>query len=199
MNTERLISRILFFSFVSILVASCTKDKLFCDGYTELTDRNHLVDIQPIYEVPEFKDTLTKYPQLQVFRVIDNKYMIGMHCNIFYKDLKVFSDQYSLFKSKNDGSVDQMNGSITDTIPLDLTPTLSASEAIKTAKQKMNFHNLCISYRLGITDINSGRGNVPSDYKLVWKVQGKGGNPYVILDANSGEVYQKDDGVRETY
>jgi hypothetical protein len=76
-----------------------------------------------------------------------------------------------------------------------LTPTLTSSNAIDIAKQNLDYSKSCISYRLGIFDLNSGKGIETKNYKLVWKVQGRNEVPYVILDANSGQVYRSHDGI----
>jgi hypothetical protein len=195
MKKVRLVSRITTLFFVSILVISCTKDKVTCNNDTELKDQNHLVDIQSLNQVPEIIDTLTKYPQLQVYRIINDQYVTGIHCNVFYKGLKVFSDQYSLFKSKSNNSVFTLDNFIIDTVDFALTPTLTHTTAINIAKQNIDFSRTCISYRLGIFDINSGLGTETKDYKLVWKIQGEHGSPYVVLDANNGLVYREHDGI----
>lgn len=195
MKTERLISRIIAMFFVSIVVLSCKKDKVTCQNNSELTDQNHLVDIQLLNQASEFNDTLIKYSQLQVYRIIDDQYLIGMHCNVFYKGLKVFSDQYSLFKGKTNNSLFTLEDFIIDTVDFTLTPTLTYSNAIDIAKQNLDYSKSCISYRLGIFDLNSSKGMVTKDYKLVWKVQGENEAPYVILDANSGQVYRSHDGI----
>ena len=179
-----------------LLTASCKKDKIICTKYTELTDRNHLVDISALSGAPELLDTLAKYPQLQVFRIINDQYTIGMHCNVFYSGVKSFTDDYRLFKSRNDKSIAGW-----DTIPvnltLSLTPSIQFEQAISIAKQKLNYDNTCISYRLGIYDTNSGVSYQPKNYTLTWKIQGDNEYPYVILDANSGQVYIADDGIRQ--
>jgi hypothetical protein len=129
-----------------------------------------------------------------VYRVIDNQYVIGVQCNVFYKGLKVFSDQYSLYKSKSDSSIYSLRSFILDTIDFELTPTVKYADAIKIANQQMDFSNTCISYRLGIFDLNSGKGIEKKEYRLVWKIQGINGYPYVLLDANSSLVYRANDG-----
>jgi hypothetical protein len=195
MRKVRLISRIVVVFFVSMLIASCTKDKATCINNTELTDKNHLVDIQSLNQISEFNDTLTKYSQLQVHRIVDDQYVIGMHCNVFYKGLKVFSDHYSLFKSKSANSIFTLDNFIIDTVDFDLVPSLTYANAIDIAKQNMDYSKNCIFYRLGIFDINSGKGIETKDYKLVWKIQGEDGLPYVVLDANNGQVYSEHDGI----
>lgn len=195
MKTKKFKTRIITVFIVSIIVFSCKKDKVICQSCTELTDQNHLVELQPLNQTSEFSDTLTKYPQLQVYRVIDNEYLIGMQCNVFYKGLKVFSDQYSLSKSKSNNSLFSLSSFIVDTIPFALTPSLTYTNAIDIAKQKMDYSKSCISYRLGIFDLNSGMGITTKEFKLVWKIQGANGYPYVMLDANNGQVYRQNDGI----
>lgn len=195
MKAKQRVVRLVSIFFILIVVISCTKDKVPCQEITELTDQNHLVNIQPLNQASAFNDTLTKYPQLQVYRVIDDQHSIGMHCNVFYHGLKVFSDQYSLFKSKTNNSLFTLEDFIIDTVDFTLTPTLTSSNAIDIAKQNLDYSKSCISYRLGIFDLNSGKGIETKNYKLVWKVQGRNEVPYVILDANSGQVYRSHDGI----
>jgi len=179
------------------LIAGCEKDLSLCGSYIELTDHNHLVEISPLKGVPEFLDTLEKYPQLQVYEVIADQYVYGMRCNVFYKGIKVFSDNYQIYKSRRDNSFSG-DSAIVDTMDISLVPSIQFDKAISIAKQDMNFDNTCISYRLGIYDLNAGTSNKAKNYKLIWKIQGNRGigYPYVLLDANSGQVYRKDDGVR---
>ena len=67
---------------------------------------------------------------------------------------------------------------------------------ITTAIQAVDYSKTCVSYRLGIYDLNSGSSFQPKNYKIVWKIQGESGYPYVILDANTSQVYLMDDGIR---
>jgi hypothetical protein len=181
--------------FVSAAIVACTKEKVACQNNTELTDQHHLVDLALLNQAAEFNDTLAKYPQLQVYRVVNDPYLIGIHCHVFYKGLKVFSDQYSLFKSKSDNSVFSISNFIVDTVAFSLTPPLPYTSAIDIATQEMDYSNTCISYRLGIFDLNSGKGAATKEYKLVWKIEGENGYPYAVLDANNGEVYRAHDGI----
>lgn len=182
--------------FLTLLLTftSCKKDTEQCESVTELTNQNHLVDLTLINQVNELNDTLTKYPQLQVSRVINDPYLIGMHCNVFYKGLIVFTDQYSLFKSKSTNEIFSLKDYIVDTVDFTLTPTLDKENAITIAKQTVNFNNSCTSYRLGIYDLNASISLANKNYKLVWKVQGDNG-AYVVIDAQNGEIYASFDGV----
>lgn len=194
MKTNNQIITLISIVCFTVLVVSCTKLKS-CKSATELTNKNHLVDIAPITQIPELYDTLVKYPQLQVYRVIDDTLMTAIHCNVFYKGLIVFSDQYSLFKSKSTNTITSLKSWILDTVDFSLTPTLPSSKAIEIAKEHQQFSKTCIQYRLGILDLNASQSFTTKDYKLVWKVQGSTGFPYVILDANNGTVYRDFDGV----
>jgi Zn-dependent metalloprotease len=182
-------------SVLILTINSCKKsrDIKICTTYTELVDQNHLVDISLLSGAPELLDTLNKY-HLQVYKIINDQYIYGMHCNVFYKGLKVFTDQYLLFKRKSDNTIYTNNSHIVDSINIVLTPTISFDKAIHNARQHMNFDNTCISYRLGLYDLNSVSSNLFKNYKLIWKVEGENGYPYVMLDANSGEIYSAFDG-----
>lgn len=180
---------------LSFFMTTCKKDVIICESYKELTDHNHLVDISPLNGAPELLDTLTKYPQLQVYKVINDQYTYGMHCHVFYKGLKVFSDNYLLFKRKSDISI-HGDVAIIDTINISLTPSIQFDKAINIARKNMTYRNTCISYRLEIDDLNAGTSTHAKNYKLTWRVQGENGYPYVVLDANSGQLYFKDDGIR---
>ncbi|HSI90802.1 MAG TPA: hypothetical protein VK927_06760 [Adhaeribacter sp.] len=183
--------------FCALLTTSCKKDVEVCNKYTELTDRNHLVDISALNAAPEILDSLAKYPQLQVYKIINDQHTIGVHCHVFYQGLKVFTDNYRLFKSKNDNHVYNLEDIIPTAINISLAPSIQFEEAIGLARQNVNFTDQCISYRLGIYDINAATSFQPTDYRLTWRIQGENKFPVVVLDAHTGQVYYKDDGFRE--
>ncbi len=183
---------------ILLILFSCKKDAKICDSYTELIETNHLVDISPINEAPELIDTLNKYPQLQVYKVINDQYITGMHCRVFYKGLIVFTDYYTLFKNKTTWDIYSGDSTIVDSINLYLSPDKTYIEAIDIARKVENFDKGCISYRLGIYDINRNSSNQQKSYKLVWKIEGSDSGarfPYVYLDATTGHVYDHFDGV----
>lgn len=84
-----------------LVLTACKKDEIICNSYTELTDKNHLVDITPLNQASAFNDSLTKYPQLRVYKVINDQYTLGMHCNVFFKGLKVFINSFDLYLRKS--------------------------------------------------------------------------------------------------
>ena len=194
MTTQRKNLWTIAFVIVSFFLTTCKKDIKICDSYTKLTDHNHLVDISVLNGAPELLDTLVKYQQLQVYRVFNDQYAYGMHCHVFYKGLKVFTDNYQLWKSKTYNNI-YGDTSIVDTINISLTPSIKFDEAIIIAKQNINYNNTCISYRLGISDLNAGTSYQQKNYKLTWKIQGEDGYPVVVLDANNGQVYYAFDGI----
>ena len=98
-----------------------------------MTGHNHLVDISPLNGAPEIIDTLNKYPQLQVYRVFNDKYSYGMHCHVFYKGYLIFSDDYQLWKSKSDSRI-YGDSSFVNTLNLSLTPSIQLDQAIKIAR-----------------------------------------------------------------
>jgi hypothetical protein len=185
--------KVIYVSLISfLLITSCKKDKV-CTSYTELTDDYHLLDISAVNSTPELIDTLTKYSKLQVYRVIDDEYILGVHCNLFNQGLKVFNDGYSLLKSKNNGNIISWD-TVPASIEISTIPSIQFEEAINIARQSMDYDKKCISYRLGFYDINANLPNQIKSYKLTWKIQGNNGAPYVMLDANNGQIYSKFDG-----
>jgi len=156
-----------------------------------LTDTKNLVDVNSLSNIQELLDTLKKYPNLQVDRVNVDQYSTDIICNEFYKGLKIFGTQYSLHKTHL-GIFS--SGTIVDAINSTLTPSVNYETAISIARNNMNFKNTCISYRLGFYYLTNGTQQT-GNYKLAWVVQGENGAPYVYLDAVSGQVYEKFDGI----
>ena len=187
--------RNIFFLFtILIFLSTCKKDMKVCSTFTELTGRNHLVDISIIKDTPEIYDTLAKY-QLQVRLIVNRDNLFGFKSYVFYKGLRVFNEDYYLYKNKSGNSFVIIGRPTLDSINFSLTPTILSKIAIDIAIKNIDFSKTCISYRLGILNINGGISNASINRKLVWKIQGDGGWPYVILDANTGQVYSKDDGI----
>ena len=126
-----------------------------------------------------------------------------MNCNVFYKGLKIFTDNYQLlitYKQPRITYNDSIysyndNGFILDTVNFSLTPTIQIENAISIAKSVRKYTNTCIYYRLGIYNINASDRTKTRDYKLAWLVQGGSGYPYVYLDANMGKIYESSDGI----
>lgn len=182
---------------ISLLVVACKKpaqEIVKCTTQTEISNTNHLINYDFTNDAPGFIDTLNKYPQLQIHRIINDQYALTVHCNVFYEGIQILNEGYRLIKNK---STDQNTflDTITTFIDIDLIPTKSAKESIKIAESVLDYKGSCISYQLGVFDINKGINNQVKDYKLVWKVsKDKNNYPIVILDAHTGKTYFKDDG-----
>lgn len=184
----------------SFLIFGCKKQNtqvLKCDVQTEINKTSHLIQYDFTAEAANFIDTFAKYPQLQIFRLINDPYVLGVHCHVYYEEIQILNEGYRLFKSKNTGET-----LIMDTITLDiniaLTPTLPSKEAIRIAESVLDYQSTCISYQLGIYDINGGQGMHVKDYKLVWKITPTGDSSRrVILDAHTGKTYSKQTGIVE--
>ncbi len=180
-----------------IYLAGCHNISKSCKHPSELKNSGHLANIRDLKAAPELLDTLSKYSQLQVFKIINDEYTIGMHCHVFYKGYKIFLEDYRLFKRKVDNSINSMDN-IPTAIDVSTNPTIDYKGAIEIAKKTLDFGQTCIGYSLGFYNINSGISFQPKSYKLVWMVQNEdpNGYPRVLLDAHTGVVYIKDNGVR---
>lgn len=189
--TKQMLSLVM--GLILLTLTQCKKDGKVCGEYTASSGQAHLVDLNALKDVQPFLDTLAKYPQLQVYKVINDPFMYGMHCHVFYKGLKIINHNYALFKSKSEHFIYGID-TIAEGINMAITPNIQFEKAISLAKQNMNFENACISYQLGIYDL--GDTQTSNRYTLVWKIQDEYGSRYVILDANSGQVYRKEDGIR---
>lgn len=164
-------------------LAACKKDLGACRNYNELSSQQgHLVDLNGI-NAPELLDTLAKYPQLQLYSFNTLSYGWNAQCHLVYQGLLVFSDNYSLFKSAVTGSLTASGTAPFISTAISLEPAVSYKDAIAEAKKHANFDHSCISYQLGLYNINGADAAVPKNYRLVWKVQSETGYPFVILDA----------------
>lgn len=189
------------FFFTTLFLMSACKKKTNCGCQKAVSHPSNIANIDALENAPKLQDTLNKYDQLEVFRVIDDQYLIGIHCHIYYQGLQVFGHDYSLFESKSDDDVTIIGDSmIVKTIPISLKPTISCQKAARIARENMKFNKMCLLKQLGIYDLNAGKGMTTADYKLAWRVAVKRGEaPYVYIDANSGEVYSKFDGSYNLY
>lgn len=180
--------------FCAVLLSGCKKDVNACKDYKQLSGKEELIDVNTI-DVPEFKAVLLQYPQLQPYRFKNEQSFASMKCKVFYKGLPVFTDYYNVTKNSSSNQV-----YITDTVkaynlPVSVEPGISYTDAIRTAKKVMNFDHTCISYCLGIYNVNAYSGYSPDKYVLVWKIEGKNNYPYVVIDAHTQQIYQSFDGI----
>lgn len=175
----------------------CRKDPKICNNYTQISGQANLVDVSILKGgAQEFLDTLAKYPQLQAYRIYIDSNGYTMQCHIFYKGLIIFTAYYMLDKSTRFNFISASDSVITTIPGINLTPSITSDAAIAAARQNENFNNTCISYQLGIYDINCFSANKPKNYRLVWQIEGTdSGYPIVVIDANNSQVYYKDDGI----
>src|ERR1035437_10122009 len=114
---------------VSISLANCSKDAKICDNYTELIDRNNLVDPNSLGS-QALLDTLTKHPELQVYQINNDQYSWTVKCNVFYKDIKVFGCQYYLHKNNISDTIFTLDTLNFNSISFSFTPNIKYSDAI---------------------------------------------------------------------
>ena len=179
---------------IILMQVSCKRDAKVCEKYSELTDRNHVVDPNLIGD-QALIDTLSKRPELQLYKIESSQNIKTIKCNVFYRDLKVFSTQYYLHKYSNNPNIYSLNFFDFSSINFSLNPTISHDVAITIAQKNMDYSATCISYRLGIFDINARLSNLSVNYKLVWQIEGEHGYPIVTINANDGTVYRKVSGL----
>ena len=186
--------KLIYILLLLILQSACKKDPMVCNNYTQLTDKNNLADPKATGS-QALLDTLAKHPEYQVTMVDVEKYGWVINGNVFYKNLLIFNCRF-MFCSDANYNVTTLYPLNVGPFNFSLTPSITYLDAIKFARRQQDFSKTCLSYRLGIYDINAGQPNShTSNYKLVWLVQGDNGCPYVYLDATTGQVYDNSDGI----
>ena len=194
MLAKNLFLKSIYLSVFLLSITACKKDHEVCTSYTELNDRQHLCDLTPLNKVPKFLDTLTKYPQLRVSSIVDDEYMIKMDCDKFSGNLIIFFDTYELVISKSDNYF-YSGGDIKVPQNIDNIPLISSEDAIVKAKSEIRFPS-CVNYRLGLFPKYNEIADITTD-TLAWKItDSKGNTPFVIIDAKTGLLLMKDDGIR---
>jgi hypothetical protein len=168
-------------------LTGCKKDLGSCKSYKKLSGFEKVIDKNTVSEQP-LRDTLLKYPQLQLASLSSYNFGWFARCHVFYKDLMIFSDTYDLQLNAGPSSWEL---STTDTIwtrPLNfsLDPAISHEKAIELAKKYVNFDHTCIAYQLGLYCTNRYSIFKYRNYCLAWKIQSDDGNYYIILDASQG-------------
>lgn len=185
------ISILLFFAFITF--SSCKKTESNCNGNVEIKGSNHLVDVSVLKTVPQMLDSLAKYPNLQAASITDDEYMTSVTCNYFYNGLKVFGASYQLTKSKKFGYFDCYNYTPKVSIPTNLVKNIDYKRALEIARKEIDLEPGCLTYQLGYSYQDTSEIATPRSYKLVWNIEG--GSAYVVLDATTGFVYSKFDGI----
>lgn len=174
---------------------SCKTDEQICNVNLEIKDSKHLVDISVLKMVPQILDTLAKYPELQVTSIINDEYYIGVICDYFYNGLICFNNSYSIGKSKKQNFWHYQDSRPKVTLSNNLSKKIDAQKAIDIAKKEIDFRGNCLTYQLGYYYSDTSGLETPTNYKLVWNIKSYGGSATVFLDANSGHIYHKFDGI----
>jgi len=180
---------ILFIS-LAFLFSACNEDNILCTNNRPITSQEHLVDISPLDQFPKILDILKKYPNLQVRRLISDEIATIIHCNVFYKKLKVFDENYLLVQGTRFPSFSEQGHASFDTIPISLIPKLNVNDAIRIAKHTPEFERGCTQSTLGIYDKNIRISGSTPEFKLCWQIQPDSDFHRVIIDANDGTVYE---------
>jgi hypothetical protein len=186
------ISVVLITAFV--FLQSCKKGEQICNGNKEIKSTNHLVDISVLKTVPQMLDSLAKYKELQVDKIVNDEYMTSVCCNYFSNGLIVFNASYALIKSKKFNFFICEDYRPKVTIPTNLAKNIDYRKALEIAKNEINFSGSCLSYQLGYYYSDTSEILTPASFKLVWSVKEIDGGAYVFLDAGNGKVYSKFDG-----
>lgn len=174
---------------------ACKKKDKSCAVTSVNENSNHKVSLESLATYPSLLDTLAKYPQLQVYKVINDEYQVGVHCNVYHQGLPVLSDHYNAFQSKSTNEIHSIHTELGQEINIALQATITKEAANTIAKNTIEFNDNCLKSRLGIFNINSSKGDLPKDYRLVYKIQNENETQYVIVDAHTGVVYRQNDGI----
>ena len=150
---------------------------------------------------------------LQVVEVLDisTEHVTGTSvlCRQFYKGLPVFSGEiaYHFSTLRKSGGPPQvsLSGSRIDSskVKIPTTPTISESDAIDLFLGQLELRDDQPRWNrsdptaiLGILNKMGGAGGVEPIWVLAWRVSGSARYPYALFDAQTGELYRFDNGVR---
>jgi len=180
---------------LAVVFFSCKKDLSVCKNYKEITGRVGTIDPASI-QITEMRDTLLKYPQLEVSQLYTNSFISSMYCNVYYKNLQLFTDQYTVFKNMTGDSLYTSGTLFQNTLSISLEPKVKYEDAIKEAHNYINLDHSCTAYQLGLYNKNRW-SNVPANYKLAWKISDvEKPYIYVIIDAiDKSYLYSERGGV----
>lgn len=182
--------------FITVcLFTSCKKDVNACSTYTQISGRETGITSSEIRLKP-LRDTLSKYPQLVVYRTQSDQYVNSITCHVYYQDLLIFSDEYGLYQSAGADTLSDFGTKVITPLSISLEPSVNYKDAIKKAKNYVNFDHTCISYQLGLYNVNKWY-NLPPNYKLAWKIMdSQKSYIYVIVDAVTNNFILSENGIR---
>lgn len=173
--------------FILLLLTACKKDLNSCKEYTEKKGRLGGIDISAVTD-PAMRDTLAKYPQLEVYQAQNNAVSTSMNCRLYYQNLPVFADEYSLFRNKNVDTLSQFGSILTTSLSISLSPSVKIEDAVKEARHSINLDRSCITYQLGLFNKNRWQSNTPN-YRLAWRISDSQSDYlYAIIDAQDNTL-----------
>lgn len=176
-----------------IAVVSCKKDLNVCKDYKQIAGRENKFATADV-PVQQMRDTLLKYPQLEIAELNVNNSVTQVLCNVYYENLPVFSDSYSMFKNNFTDTITFSGSILKTTLSVSLNPSIKYEEAIKEARYHVNLDHSCIAYQLGLYNKNRWQMVAPN-YRLAWKISDVQ-NPYiyVIIDATDKSYLYSENG-----
>lgn len=173
-----------FYLIIIVCLTACRKELGTCKNYKELNGTEQLLDAGKI-DIQAFRDTLNKYPQLKAHSYITDAYSKQLRCSLFYNNLVVFQEEYSLVKQENSGAFQENGKKSMPSLSVSTTPTIHYKKAIENARKYINFDYACISYQLGIYNVSYSS----NDYRLAWKIMNSNNQySFVICDATTNDV-----------
>ncbi len=195
---EMMTKNIILYTLLIIICFSCQKDKI-CDFEKLVTRLDYTVDYSTVAKETDIDRILETHPHLGVQSIINDQYVAGVHCNLYFNDIRIITEKYSLLVGRKHPSRTELGSKILPDISIDLIPMVSKEDALTKAKSSQTkLNNRCSSIELAIFDQNHYESTSEKDFRLVWVVRAvDGGYPMVRIDAKSGEVLFSHDGVSQ--
>lgn len=165
-----------------VVFSACKKDLNVCKDFKEISGRENKFSPADV-PIQQMRDTLLKYPQLEIVQLNANNFSTQVMCNVYYQNLPIFSDYYSMFKSALVDTIVFSGSIIKTTLAVSPNPSVTHEEAIKEGRNYINLDHTCTAYQLGLYNKNRWQLSAPN-YRLAWKISDVQ-NPYlyVIIDA----------------
>lgn len=183
--------------FLIMILTACKKDLKVCKDYKQISGRESKYVTADV-PVQQMRDTLLKYPQLEITQLSTNQYVTQVMCNVYYQHLPIFSDFYSMYKNNVLDTLTVSGSILKSDLNLSLQPTVAHTDAIKEGRKYVNFDHSCIAYQLGLYNKNRWQNKSP-DYRLAWKISDvQKPYLYVIIDA-ANKSYLYSEGGRNMY
>ena len=183
----------LFFTY------GCTKDKVSCTKWHRVTRADFQVDYSSVAEETNADELLEQYPQLALFRILDDDKAAGIFCYHYYNGLRLITEKYTRLVGRLHSGTSEIGSKELLDIDINTDPTVSEIKAISLAiKNQPVLQNHCLDIELVIDDRNHYNSlSDTSDYYLAWIVEnGINGKPSIKIDATTGSILSIDDGKR---